>query len=386
MLAAFLLLAPLLTASPAPGANTEKIFGQVAQQADAARTADKTQDAIRLYRQGVRLRPAWSEGWWSLGSLLYDQDRFLDADDAFRRYVAVTPKAGPAYAFLGLCEYETKNYDRALEHFQAWAHQGWPGTPDLIDVAAFHWALLLTRKGQFVEGLYLLTIEASKQRGGPALTEAMGLAALRLPSLPEDYPPSQRELVWLAGKAAFYASLPSREFDRADEYARKLSLHYGHEPNVHYFRGTLFKSEHKSAEAALEFQQELKISPRHAAAMAELARLDLDSYQIAEASSLAKQAIAIKPTSSEAHHVLGEVFFAQQQFQESVKELEMAKHLAPDVAPLRLHLARAYKALGRNKDAEQELATFNLLKKKELVFASPEEKLNTLRKRAESAK
>jgi tetratricopeptide (TPR) repeat protein len=386
MLAAFLLLAPLLTASPAPGASPEKIFGQIAQQADAARTADKTEDAIRLYRQGVRLRPTWSEGWWSLGSLLYDQDRFLDADDAFRRYVAVTPKAGPAYAFLGLCEYETKNYDRALEHFQAWAHQGWPGTPDLIDVAAFHWALLLTRKGQSVEGLYLLTIEASKQRGGPALTEAMGLAALRIPSLPEDYPPSERELVWLAGKAAFYASLPSRDFDRADEYARKLLLHYGHEPNVHYFRGTLLKSEHKSAEAAQEFRQELEISPGHEAAMVELARMDLDGNQMVEALSLAKHAIAIEPKSSEAHHVLGEVFFAQQQFRESVKELEVAKQLAPDVAPLRLHLARAYKALGRNRDAEQELATFNLLKKKELVFASPEEKLNTLPKHPESPK
>src|SRR4051794_15509594 len=81
-------------------------FEQIAKQADAARSAEHLNDAMLLYREGLRLRPSWADGWWSLGSVLYDQDRFPEAEDAFRHPVVLNPKRGPADAFLGLCEYE----------------------------------------------------------------------------------------------------------------------------------------------------------------------------------------------------------------------------------------------------------------------------------------
>src|SRR5258708_24051639 len=150
MVAVLPLLALLLAVSSANPATAQESFEQIAKQADAARASDRLQDAINLYSQGLSLRPSWSDGWWSLGSLLYDQDRFLDAKSAFSRFAALTSKPVPAYAFLGLFEYETKDYDHALRHFRSWARDGWSGTPDLIDVAAFHFALLLTREDPFL--------------------------------------------------------------------------------------------------------------------------------------------------------------------------------------------------------------------------------------------
>jgi tetratricopeptide (TPR) repeat protein len=368
------LLALLVAATPAVPSTPLESFQQVVQQANAARTANRPQDAIRLYRRGVGLRPSWSEGWWWLGSLLYEQDRFPEAESAFRRFVPLTSKPGPAYAFLGLCEYETREYDHALQHLRVWASQGWAGTPDLIDVAAFHMALLLTRQGRFVEALYLLATEGGRSRSGPALAEVMGLASLRMASLPEEYPPQRREMVWLAGQAALHASLPTHELGRADEYSRRLLLHYSGEPEVHYFRGQLLNLEEKRDEAEREFQEELRISPRHVPAMLELVRMNLDGRRMDEAESLARRAAELDPGNAETHHWYGRVLLAGGQTEASARELENAKQLAPDSATIRSHLAEAYRQLGRTQQAKREAAAFLSLKKKEEVLAPPEAK------------
>ena len=366
MCARFFVVAFVLTAAlPGLCPAAQKGFEEIARDADAARTADRLQDAIRLYRQGVDLRPSWQDGWWWLGSLYYEQDRFPDSQAALTRFVAMAPKPGPAYAFLALSEYETHDYARSLAHFQMWGLKGSPGTEQLIDVASFHWALLLTREGRFVQTLYLLTAKSQKRGASAALTEAMGLASLRMRYLPEDYPPQWREMVWLAGKAAFYASLIPHQFVRAQDYEDKLLLHYDQAPNVHYFRGTMFGFQKKREAAEKEYRQELLISPQHAAAMVELARFALEEGRLDEAVSLAKRATGLEPKDPVAHHALGQVLFARGQFQESAVELEAARQLAPDSASIRWGLKTVYGKLGRTKDAEHEMAAFIALKEKE---------------------
>jgi tetratricopeptide (TPR) repeat protein len=376
MRAMFFVLAFVLAAAlPGLCPAAEKGFDQIARDADAARTADRMQDAIRLYRQGVGLRPSWQDGWWWLGSLYYEQDRFPEAQAALVRFVAMAPKPGPAYAFLGLSEHETHDYARSLEHFRKWALEGSPGTNELIDVASFHWALLLTREGRFVQALYLLSAKGQRRGGSAALTEAMGLASLRMAYLPEDYPPEWREMVWLAGKATFYASLNPQQFDRAQDYEDKLLLHYDHAPNVHYFRGTQFGFQRKPEAAKEEYRQELRISPQHAPAMIELARFDLSQGQLDEAVSLARRATDLEPKDPVAHHVLGQALLANGQVQESAGELETARQLAPDSASIRFRLATVYRKLVRTKDAEHEMTVFITLKEKEKkgVLLPPEE-------------
>jgi tetratricopeptide (TPR) repeat protein len=369
----FLLL--LLTAGPLFSAVLAGSFDQISQQADAARAADHLNEAIRLYREGVRLHPAWREGWWSLGSLFYDQDRFPEADTAFQRFVSLTPKPGPANAFLGLCEYETRHYDSALRHFRVWASEGWAGTTQLIDVSVFHFALLLTREGKFVEALFLLSTEAAKLGNTPALSEAMGLASLRMRNLPEDYSAQRREMVWLAGEAALYAADSQRDFARADEFAGRLESRYGETPEVHYLRGNLFTFENKNADAEREFREELRLSPQHVPAMLGIATIQLASDQVAAAASMVRRATEIEPNNPETHHLLGRVLIETGNFQESAKELELAKHLAPDSALIRSHLAIAYSRLGRAEEAKAEAAAFLSLKEKEGVLAPPGKKV-----------
>jgi tetratricopeptide (TPR) repeat protein len=350
-------------------------FETIASEADAARTHDRVPEAIRLYHEGTHLRPSWADGWWYLGSLLYDQDRFSEASEAFQHLLSITPRNGAAHAFLGLCEYETGNYDSALAQFRTWAGAGWAGLPAFRDVAIFHFALLLTREGRYVESLYLISPLAERLGDNPELVEAMGLASLRLSYIPENYPPELRERIWLAGKSAMYASQNPKDFDRADEFAAKLELRYGTQPETHYFRGTLYGFEQKTAEAEREYREELKISPNHAPALVALSGIDLEKGDFGEAGKMAHRAVGADPNNAEAHHLLGRVYLADGNLQASASELEKAKQLAPDIPEIRSHLAMVYMKLGRAKEAKAESAAFLVLKNKEEVMATARQKL-----------
>ncbi|MGA3132718.1 MAG: tetratricopeptide repeat protein [Terracidiphilus sp.] len=350
-------------------------FETIASQADKARTQDRVPDAIRLYREGTHLRPSWADGWWYLGSLFYDQDRFPEAGAAFQHLLASTSHRGPAHAFLALCDYETGKYDDALAQFRAWAGAGWAGPRELRDVADYHFALLLTRDGRFVESLYLIAPLAQRLGDRSELVEAMGLASLRMRYLPENYPPERRERIWLAGKAALYAAQSPKDFERADEYAAGLESRYGTQPEVHYFRGTLYGFEEKNAEAEREYREELKISPDHVPSLDALAGLDLERSDLAEAGALARRAVAVDSNDAEGHRLLGRVFFAHGDLHAAVAELEKAKQLAPENPLVRSHLAMVYAKLGQTQEAKAEAAAFLALKNKDEVMASQQEKL-----------
>ncbi len=347
--------------------ETQKGFEQLAKQADEARAANRLNEAIALYSDGVREHPLWNEGWWWLGSLLYDEDRFSEAQEAFARFIRLGRNAGPAYAFLALCEYENRDYDGALQHFQAWSKNGSPGNDALLDVAGYHWALLLTRKGQFPQALYLLAAKAKKLGPTPALVEAMGLASLRMANLPEDYPAAKHELVWLAGKAAVYAALD--DTDRRQEFSHRLELHYGREANVHYFIGTLLGFENELPGAEEEYKKELQVSPQHVSAITELALALVRDFQPGEAVALAKQATTLEPSNARARYALGKSLLDSEHFQESARELEIAKRLAPSSAMVRSALSSAYRQLGRLQEAKREAAAFLSLKDEQETLA-----------------
>jgi tetratricopeptide (TPR) repeat protein len=264
---------------------------------------------------------------------------------------------------LALCEYENRDYDRAILHFQSWSKVGSPGDDALLDVAGYHWALLLTRKGKFSEALYLLAAKAQKLGDRPALTEAIGLASLRIPNLPQEYPPDKREQVWLAGKAALYAA--RTDWTHADDYAGRLASHYSGAPNVHYFLGTVRGFENRLPEAEEEYKKEMQISTQHAPAMVELSLVLIEDFRTAEAVPLAEQAVALDPDNARARYAFGKSLLDIGRLRESVDQLELAKKLAPASAPVRSALATAYRQLGRSEEAKREAAVFLSLKDKE---------------------
>src|SRR6266851_8548277 len=71
--------APAEQAKATPSAPSgSQNFDTIAAAASAARDADKIDEAIGLYRQAIGLHPQWAEGWWFLGTLYYDHDKYSD--------------------------------------------------------------------------------------------------------------------------------------------------------------------------------------------------------------------------------------------------------------------------------------------------------------------
>ena len=103
-----LLVVLLLLGETQKGAGAPDRFAEVSKQAAQAREQERLDEAERLYREAVRLRPAWREGWWYLGTMLYDQDRYEEARAALRRFTTLDAKVAGGWAFLGLCEFEIK--------------------------------------------------------------------------------------------------------------------------------------------------------------------------------------------------------------------------------------------------------------------------------------
>ncbi len=210
--------------------DTKADFAVLARRAEEARLAGRPNDAIRLYADAVRIRPQWAEGWWRAGALLFDQDRFAEAEPALARYVALDPKPHIALALLGLSEYETRALRRAIAHFEKWQAGGAPGTPEIAAVARFHWALALTRTGRYKDATGMLTAQASAGDDSPHLIEAFGLAALGMPYLPEEAPAQDREMIYLMGRISWRMALGRFEETRADR--KKLEARYGVRPEL----------------------------------------------------------------------------------------------------------------------------------------------------------
>ena len=140
----------LLTTS-AVGQTTSQSFEELSSKASQAYEAEHPEEAAELFSRAVKLRPDWAQGWWALGMIEYERDRYPECRDALARMVQLDPSAPRASRCLGLCEFRTKQYDASFQHLKK-AHTmvpiTQPGGP-LLDIADYHLALLLNQQGAF---------------------------------------------------------------------------------------------------------------------------------------------------------------------------------------------------------------------------------------------
>ena len=94
--------------------NPMPAFDQAVKLGDEARQANQLREALDHYATALKIRPNWKEGWWNTGAILYEQDHYTEARDAFRNLVSLDANNGPAWGMLGLCEFQTREYDRAI--------------------------------------------------------------------------------------------------------------------------------------------------------------------------------------------------------------------------------------------------------------------------------
>jgi tetratricopeptide (TPR) repeat protein len=333
-------------------------FAEFSKQAAAARESNRTDDAVRLYRQCVRLKPAWAEGWWYLGSLLYDKSSYAPARDALARFVKLEPAAAPGWALLGLSELESKERKPALAHLEKSLELGLNVDP-LSKVVRYNSGVLLTGSGQFERALVRFEELARLGVDNPDLMLATGLAALRVPLLPDEVAIERKPFVLEVGRVMW--DVGARRAAEAKTGFEALVAKYPDTPEIHYLYGTYLLASEPDA-GLKELARELDISPKHVPARIQLALEYIKRGEPAKAVPYAQDALKIEPDLFVAHVALGRALVESNDLQGGITELEIARRMAPDSPETRVALASAYARAGRPADAARERAEFLRLK------------------------
>jgi tetratricopeptide (TPR) repeat protein len=354
------LLGPVAAAGQRVPESAPAAFNRVSEAATKARTQNRIADAIGLYRQGVKLRPTWAEGWWFLGELLYDQNKYPEARGSLRRLIDLDRTTGPGFALLGLCEFETKEYDKALNHIYQARRLGLGDDPQVRRVVLFHEMLLLTRIQQYESAVQVLVNVVKDGGAGPTVIEAAGLAGLRRPIFPEDVPEGDKDLIERTGRAV--CAMAARDTAAAQTYFAELLAAYPKTPNVHYLYGSFLSATDKEG-GLREYHNELELNPKHTEALATIAleyevRGDLDT-----AVMYARRAVEANGQFFGAHAVLGKLLVNAGDVEQGIKELEIARQQASDSPQVHFSLATAYAMAGRKAEAAHEREEFARLKK-----------------------
>jgi tetratricopeptide (TPR) repeat protein len=343
---------------PAPARASSDDFERLLAAGAEARQSQRWEDAIEVYGKVIRLQPTYVEGHWYLGTAYYSLDNFTQCRDAFRRVTRLAPKNGAAYAFLGLCEFGLKEYDRSLEHLLQSRILGVGDTKDLASIARYRAALLMTRIEQFEQALETLGEFAAEGDDNPRVIEAMGLATLRMPFLPNEAPPDRREMVLMAGRASYM--MATRNTAGSDRAFGALVARYPETPNVHYAYG-VFLLQEQPDKAIEEFKRELELQPDHPSSLMQIAFEYLKRSDAAAALPWAQKAVAAAPREFPAHKALGQALLETGDVDGAIKELELGIKLAPDSPGLHFLMARAYQRAGRAEDAARAREEFTRL-------------------------
>jgi len=339
-----------------PAQGSAASFDSLAKQAAEAREAGRLEDAAKLYHRALALNPRWIEGWWSVGTMDYDADRYAQAQLSFAKVVALDPKQGTARAMLGLCEFELGQPDRALSDIEAAKNLGVLENTQLRDVVLYHEGVLRQRAGQF-EGAKaaLSSLCLAGVRSGD-LAGAFGLVALRMRDAAPPNPSTEAGLVVQhVGRGACLSG--AKQYEAAKAEFENVLQHAPHFPLVHYAYGRVLIDARDRAGAIAQFQAEIAEQPKSALPRLQIAAAE---YRVdsAEGLKFAEEAVKLEPDQPLGHYLFGLLLLDTGDYARAVPELETARKAFPQEPKIDLSLANAYAHVGRPQDAAHARAEF----------------------------
>ncbi len=300
--------------------------------------------------------PAGNPDNWNQAMADYSAGRYPEAIAALKLWVERKPTDGTAWAVMGLSEFELKDYDNSLIHLQRGQQLGVGASPQAVELAKYRLAILLNRKGQFEMATDLLAPLAGQEPLAREIQFALGIALLRIPSLPDEIDASKHSLVEKAGDVT--QLLLASKYDLAFPKMQKLIEEYPATPFLHYAFGTALDSLSQYDEAKAQMRAEIQISPHSGLPWTRLASIALRQHLPDEAFPAARNAVQLAPDSADARYVLGRTWTELGDTQKAIGELELASRLSPSSPEIHFALARAYTKASQPEKANRERAEF----------------------------
>lgn len=332
---------------------------RLSAEAEQARLANRTDEAIELYRRALSTRSGWAEGWAHLGSLLYGRDAYAEAAEAFGKSVSLDGTIGTTWVMLALCEFQLGRADDALMHIRRGRELGTTPDPQFRQVMLYHEGLLLLGKSEFEQAQEALGALAADGVENEDLVVALGLAVLRI--RPSELPAGESPLAQVvrrAGRAEHLAA--QQKHDEALREYERLKAEAPGTRNVHYAVGRHYVAVREPAKAVAAYQEEIERFPDHVPARLGIAAIKAEADP-AGALAYAEAAVRINPKIPLGHYLLGTLLLHTEQIDRAVAELERAQREGPDDPRVYYALGRAYARAGRREDAERARGTFKRL-------------------------
>ena len=331
-------------------------FKGLSEKAEQANNENRLEEAATLYRKALALRPRWSDGWWALGTIEYDQNHYAKAAQSFEKLLALDQKNGTAHAMLGLCQSELGQDQQAFNNLVMAEQLGILKNRDLRNVALFHLGILQLRLGRYGGAKETFGQLSRDKIRSKELTNGLGLAALMIK--PQDAPAdgtAGATVVERTGQAEVL--LTASEFDQAKQMYTLLITEFPSYPNLHFAFGRLLLETHETDSAVQQFQLELQRDSSHVNSMLEIA-VALELVDPQGALKYAEQAVQLSPRLPFAHYILGMLRLETGDPVSAIPELEIARKAFPAEAGVYFSLGKAYAKVGRKADAATARAEF----------------------------
>jgi len=346
--------------------------------------------------------PDTFEGTVAEGQKALAEHRWDDAARAYEKLRELSPDTAEIHAQLGMIYFQLRDFGRAVPPLR----QALKMKPDLPNVDALL-AMSLSELGKYEEALPGLQ-RAFDQTSDATLRRVAGLqlqrawsglgqddkaveVGLRLTRLYPDDP----EILYHAGRlfsdyayrltmhladvapasvwmhqAAGEANESMGSYDAALEDYRKVLALSPDRPGIHYRLGRVYLARARApiaeadaeANAAREFEAELKIDPTNADAAYELGQLRRKAGDLDRARALFAQAVERYPEYEPGQVGLGQVLIAQGHPDLALPHLHKATELDPEDDVAFFHLWQAQRALGHVDEEKKALAEFQRLR------------------------
>jgi tetratricopeptide (TPR) repeat protein len=351
----------------------------VGQTTAAAGGAQKTADQARK--------------WFQEGQTAMQGGDLDAAEAAFRRVLAVDPRAAAAYSNLGVIAMRRQDWDRALQMLKKAAQL----EPRVAGIR-LNIGLVEYRRGNYAAAIAPL---ASVVRDQPDSQQARYLLGLckyysadfdgALRTLEPLWPQKSSDLAYLyvfciaannAGRKdldekaltqliavgtdtpEFHlilakAYLNHKDYKDYDKVFSELNLALSAKPDlpfVHFYLGFAYMRTNQLDCAVEEFLKDISIEPDVPDNYEQLgmiyARLDRD----ADAEKTFHDAIQRDPRSAGSYFGLAKLYMKSQKYEEALRSIDVAVHLAPDNQNVHFLRGQLLKRMGRDDEARAEMA------------------------------
>jgi tetratricopeptide (TPR) repeat protein len=370
----------LLSAAPAPAQPPDpELLQRYSQSGERALAEHRYEDAEKAYEKLRELSPGTAEVHAGLGLIYYQQRKYTQAVPALRQAMKLNPALPKTDILLALCLSELGQYKEAL-----------PGLRKAFKQTADDPLRRLA-------GLQLTRAYTGLEQDDKAVEVSLELTRLY---------PKDPEVLYHSGRLfSNYAYLLTMTLARVApasawmhqaageanesqglhdpairEYRQVLALDPGR-PGIHFRLGRVLLSRAKAgaeaeapvsrAEAAKEFEEELRLDPTNANAAYERGEMHRQAGQLEEARELFETAVKHYPDFEEAQVALGRVLVVLEKPDLALSHLKKAVALNPANELPYYQLSLVYRALGNVAEQQKALAEYQRLKSEKASQQEP---------------